>query len=83
MIPSVFVNLDSLPLSPNGKVDRSALPPVEQLELEDTASAGSLTPRAGMVGTISEVWRHTLNRGLDPDDNFFDSGGDSLQLIRK
>jgi acyl carrier protein len=78
MIPSAFVHLEALPLSPNGKIDRLALPTPEQME---APRADSPRPIGRLEETISKVWEEVLNRQVAPGDNFFDLGGDSLQLI--
>ncbi len=81
MIPSVFVRIESMRLSPNGKVDRSALAPAPPLEFGDTASVSSHAPVTELEEAISGIWQMVLNRGVGTKDNFFDLGGDSLQLI--
>jgi amino acid adenylation domain-containing protein len=80
MIPPFFVALESLPLSENGKVDRTAL---ANLELAPTR-APSLegVPSGELERTLAQLWQGILkvqNVGLD--DNFFDLGGDSLLLV--
>jgi amino acid adenylation domain-containing protein len=78
MVPSLFVEIDALPLSPNGKVDRSALPAPEQQEPPDVLSP----PHASdLEREISRIWQQVLSRDVNLTDNFFDLGGDSLQLI--
>ena len=83
MVPSTFVLLDSMPLTPNGKLDRQALP-VPSF----TRSADSINrPRTLLEQQILEVWEQTL--GVYPigiHDDFFAIGGHSLlavQLIAK
>jgi acyl carrier protein len=78
MVPSVFVAVDSMPLSPNGKVDRSLLPAPEQVSPQVVSSTPGAT---ALEGQISRIWSQVLNREVGPTDNFFDLGGDSLQLI--
>jgi amino acid adenylation domain-containing protein len=78
MVPSVFVEVDALPLSPNGKVDRSALPAPEDERAPDVDSPAVGTT---LEQEISRIWRQVLNREVTLTDNFFDLGGDSLQLI--
>jgi amino acid adenylation domain len=80
MIPSAFVRLDSMPLTPNGKVDREALPEPD----EDLLRGGIYEPP---VGTTEEVlatmWRELL--GLEKvgrNDSFFELGGNSILLAR-
>lgn len=76
MIPSEFVALPQLPLSPNGKVDRNKLPAPE-------AAPASASAETTLERSIAGVWKRVLkidNTGLD--DNFFDLGGDSLLLIQ-
>ncbi len=85
MIPSEFVLLDELPLSPNGKLDRRALP------APDTARpdlAGNyVAPRTPVEEKLAAIWAEVL--GLDRvgvQDNFFELGGHSLlatQLISR
>ncbi|MGI8988238.1 MAG: amino acid adenylation domain-containing protein [Bryobacteraceae bacterium] len=75
MIPSAFVGLASLPLSPNGKVDRGALPAPEA-----AAATAALVDQT--EETIAAVWRKLLGEPcVGMDDNFFDLGGDSLLLM--
>jgi acyl carrier protein len=81
MVPSVFVTLPMLPLTPNGKVDRKQLP----APAGGRAKAGSnfIAPSAGPEQAIAAIWRDILN--TDPigvDDNFFDFGGHSLQVVQ-
>ncbi len=79
MIPSHFVTLDAMPHTPNGKVDRRALPAPEGRPVLETAYA---EPRAGVEETIAAVWREVLRlERVGRRDNFFTLGGDSLMLV--
>lgn len=79
MVPPIFIKLDALPLTANGKVDRNSLP--TPLEADDSAdSIGDLTPR---VLEIFKFWQHTLpERQPRLGSNFFEDGGDSILAIR-
>ncbi len=85
MVPSVFVRMDSLPETPNGKVDRAALPePNATNILRDAASPPPSTPLekevAAMVASLLQM------ESVARDDNFFLLGGHSLlgtQLIAR
>jgi amino acid adenylation domain-containing protein len=77
MMPSAFVLLDALPRTPNGKVDRRALPVPDKArpELEETFVA----PRTPVEEVLVGIWAEVL--GLDKvgvQDNFFELGGHSL-----
>jgi aspartate racemase len=80
MIPAAFVTLTALPLTPTGKVDRSALPAPEPAPVEGSAPAGPMTPGEALV---ARVWAELLER---PDvrarDDFFALGGHSLLATR-
>jgi amino acid adenylation domain-containing protein len=78
MIPSAFVPLEALPLSPNGKIDTRALPAPS---LEDwQAQAGTFTaPRNEVEQTLVEIWEDVLDvPRVGIFDNFFEIGGHSL-----
>jgi acyl carrier protein len=80
MVPAAFVKLDTLPLTPSGKVQRSALPAPEG---ERLAAATYVEPRSALEREIATVLREEL--GLDRvgrEDNFFDLGGHSLTMVR-
>ncbi|MEU4159272.1 amino acid adenylation domain-containing protein [Actinoplanes sp. NPDC026670] len=80
MVPAAFVTLPALPLSPNGKVDRAALPDPE-LSRPDLGVPYE-APRDRMERTIAEAWTRLL--GLDQvgvNDNFFELGGHSLLVV--
>ncbi|HEX7314775.1 MAG TPA: amino acid adenylation domain-containing protein [Pyrinomonadaceae bacterium] len=81
MVPSAFVMLDAFPLSPNGKVDRKALPPPEFARL---ASEGDyVAPRTPVEEQLCEMWRELLGvERVGVTDNFFDLGGHSLILTQ-
>jgi acyl-CoA synthetase (AMP-forming)/AMP-acid ligase II len=77
MVPSAIVLLDAWPLTPNGKIDRKALPAPE---VRSTGSrAGFAAPRTAVEQTIAKVWADVLGCGtVGITDNFFDLGGHSL-----
>jgi amino acid adenylation domain-containing protein len=80
MIPATFTLMDELPLSPTGKVDRSKLPRPRTDPPPD-----AVQPAAGneMETKLLEIWRKVLGTGaVGLNDNFFDLGGTSLQLIQ-
>jgi len=79
MVPAAFVLMDSLPLSPNGKVDRAALP-APQAAVSEPSRA--ISAQSEMEQKIESAWLKTLClQQVGPDENFFDVGGDSLQLL--
>jgi acyl carrier protein len=83
MVPSVYVPLESLPLLPNRKVDRDALPPPGPTNAGEAAADG--IPRTAIEELLTGLWAEVL--GLEQvgiQDNFFEIGGHSLlatQLI--
>jgi amino acid adenylation domain-containing protein len=84
MVPSRFVPLKEFPLTPNGKIDRRALPAPPAAQPAPANSAG---PQTAMQRLLAEVWRGALGvEGVGLHDNFFDLGGHSLlsmQVIRE
>jgi acyl-coenzyme A synthetase/AMP-(fatty) acid ligase len=77
MIPTVFVMLDSLPLTPSGKVNRRALPEPDwsKRELEEAYVA----PRTPVEGMLAGIWVQILGvKEVGVHDNFFELGGHSL-----
>jgi amino acid adenylation domain-containing protein len=81
MVPSAFVRLDALPLSPNGKVDRNALP---RPTAERAVDGGSFVPaQSPHEQLLAEIWRDVLHlERVGIHDNFFDLGGHSLLMAK-
>jgi amino acid adenylation domain-containing protein/non-ribosomal peptide synthase protein (TIGR01720 family) len=81
MLPSAFVMLDALPLTPHGKFDRRALP-APTFE-RDEASETFVAPRTAVERKLAEIWSQVLGVGsVGVDDNFFELGGDSILSIQ-
>ena len=80
MMPAFYRRLAVFPLTPNGKMDRSALPaPHAGTTLPDRRSLAAAT---SMEDLIASIWRLVLNaKAVSLDDNFFDVGGTSLLSI--
>ncbi len=76
MVPGFFVNLDAFPLTPNGKIDRAALPAPEVVR---ASSRDYVAPRTAIEQALAGIWEQVLQvaqAGLH--DNFFELGGHSL-----
>jgi len=80
MLPSAFVTLHEWPLTPSGKLDRSALP----LPGEEAVERRAYVPPVGETETfMAELWRDLLGVGtISRDDHFFDLGGHSLLALQ-
>ncbi len=79
MVPSVFVQLDEFPLTSNGKVDRKKLDYVETKEESNTY----VTPKNDIESDLIKIWEKVLCcSGVGVLDNFYEIGGNSLDLIK-
>ncbi|MEO8334162.1 MAG: amino acid adenylation domain-containing protein [bacterium] len=80
MVPSAFVELETLPLSPSGKVDRKALPVPDELA---AVQAAFVAPRNAAEEQVAAIWREVLHvEQVGVHDDFFDIGGQSLLAMR-
>lgn len=80
MVPSVFVEMKALPLSPNGKIDRRRLPLPEPAIYE---GSDVVKPRDELESTLVRVWEKALGvPAIGIRDDFFDLGGHSLIAAR-
>jgi amino acid adenylation domain-containing protein len=80
MIPSVIQTVDTLPRTPNGKIDRKALPKLTESNAESART--HVTARTDLERSIADVWTELLNiKTIGIHDNFFDSGGHSLLAV--
>jgi acyl carrier protein len=81
MTPSFFVELDRLPLTPSGKIERRALPPPE--ESHAFRSKDLIAPRDTLEEQLVKLWTKILQaKAISVTDNFFELGGDSLLAAR-
>jgi amino acid adenylation domain-containing protein/non-ribosomal peptide synthase protein (TIGR01720 family) len=79
LVPTGYAVLDRLPMSPNGKVDRRALPEPDLTP----AAADHVAPRTPVEATLARIWADVL--GIDRvgiTDNFFALGGDSILSVQ-
>ncbi|HEU0078246.1 MAG TPA: AMP-binding protein, partial [Longimicrobiaceae bacterium] len=80
MVPSAFVTLDAFPLTPNGKVDRRALPAPDA---QAAASEAGELPRGPVEEVLAGMWAELLRAGaIHRGDSFFERGGHSLLATR-
>lgn len=79
MIPTKFFRITDIPLTIHGKIDYPALASLEQDALVNPALSQTIQ---SITARVSEIWKNTLHRQtIDPHQNFFDVGGDSLLLL--
>jgi L-aminoadipate-semialdehyde dehydrogenase len=84
-IPKVFAPLTRMPLTPNGKVDKNALPFPDTALAGGSAEASSPSTLTPIQATIRNVWASTLGlpaTSIQVSDNFFDLGGHSILATR-
>jgi thioesterase domain-containing protein/acyl carrier protein len=81
MIPSIFVSLEALPMTPTGKIDRLALP---QPDIESHAqTVQHISPRNQTEEELVKIWKELLQvPSIGVKDNFFELGGHSLLAVR-
>jgi amino acid adenylation domain-containing protein/non-ribosomal peptide synthase protein (TIGR01720 family) len=78
MVPSVIVLLDTLPLNPNGKIDRKALPEPEFVSNNEYAA-----PEGEVETQLAKIWCEVLGiEQVGRHDNFFELGGDSILTLQ-
>ncbi|MFH8766315.1 amino acid adenylation domain-containing protein [Streptomyces althioticus] len=81
MIPTVVVELDSLPLNRSGKVDRAEL--LRLAQERSSTQVNTTSPRDHVEHALYRIWHGILlHRGIGVRDNFFDLGGTSLSAIK-
>ena len=81
MIPTAFVTLDEVPLTPNGKINYGHLPAPDRLDAQPAESC--VAPRNELEQQLTAIWMDLLGReSISIHDNFFELGGHSLLAIR-
>jgi amino acid adenylation domain-containing protein len=83
MVPQHFVPIEHVPLLPNGKVDRHALPRPDEAAGGAAGAEDDDPPRTEAEAALAEIWRTLLGVAqVRRSDNFFDLGGHSLLAMR-
>ncbi|MBE1491977.1 non-ribosomal peptide synthetase [Plantactinospora soyae] len=81
MVPAVFVPLDRIPLTANGKLDRRALPAPGRA-LAEVDAADYVPPQGALEERIAEIWTELLDVEAGARTNFFAAGGNSILAVR-
>jgi amino acid adenylation domain-containing protein len=83
MVPGAIVEIQELPLTASGKIDRKRLPKVAAMKLGGAETAeNDKEPRTEIERYIAQIWHEQLQLpNIGVDDNFFDLGGHSLLLL--
>jgi amino acid adenylation domain-containing protein len=80
MIPAYFIRLQQMPLTPNGKIDRRELPMPDGFRPQQGETY--IAPKTDMEKIVAEIWKEVLKVDMPgAADNFFDIGGNSLDII--
>ena len=80
MVPSYFIEIEEIPLSRNGKVNRKALPEITDIKTESIAY---IAPTNDIEQTLANIWQEILNiERVGITDNFFELGGHSLKAVQ-
>ncbi|UCH95689.1 MAG: amino acid adenylation domain-containing protein [Candidatus Aminicenantes bacterium] len=81
MIPSYFISIEKMPLTPSGKIDRKAL--ASSKELHPKLGTTYIAPSTALEKRIADAWKKVLSVDkVGIDDNFLDIGGTSLKVIK-
>ena len=81
MIPSAFVRMEKMPLTPNGKIDRKALPSADDRHI--LSKGEYVAPRDPFEQALAQLWSKILKvRRVGLHDNFFELGGHSILAVR-
>ena len=79
MVPSAFMTLDKMPLTPNGKINRDALPLLER----ERSALQNIHPRTPFEKILADIWKELLQLDtIGVHDDFFEQGGHSLIATR-
>jgi acyl carrier protein len=80
MVPAIWVEIDALPLTSNGKIDRKALP---DPDITEQLSEKYIAPQNEIQRQLATIWKELLNvEKVGIEDNFFELGGDSIIAIQ-
>jgi acyl carrier protein len=82
MVPSAVMRLDGFPLTPNGKVDRKALPAFDGESGPARSAEVSAPPADDTEKLVAGIWADELGFAVGREDNFFDIGGHSLLAVK-
>ena len=78
MVPGFYVSIDSIPLTPNGKIDRKSLPAIRE---EDIIRKPYAVAETRLEQALVEIWQEVLGiKTIGVEDNFFELGGHSLMI---
>ncbi len=81
LLPAILKAVPSFPVTSNGKVDRAALAVLVEPRTPTREPAPATSSHSPEVSAILNIWRQVLGRSdVDPEDSFFELGGDSLRL---
>ncbi|MFF5369816.1 amino acid adenylation domain-containing protein [Streptomyces sp. NPDC013187] len=82
MLPATVTALDALPLTANGKLDAARLPAPAAPRPSRRDGASRADTADDLTASLTEIWSDVLGVPVDPDDDFFELGGNSLSAVR-